>query len=280
MKSKIIMGAIMFAILLGLIALSKYAPYVLDITILLLCVFGTREIYLAIKRAGHKPIPFPLILIMLLAYPMMYFFSIDGLIITLLFTFLVTFLWYVFDNKRNFSDFMTTLFLAYYPCLMFIVILFLNMEYGILPIMLAVGGAVGCDIFAYFGGSIIKGPKIFPKLSPKKTYAGSIIGLFGGAFGSWVMYKIFEAGNFPSNIIFRFDMLFNNPSMTYTLLGFCCAVFAELGDLGASKIKREVGIKDYSTALRSHGGVMDRLDSILFSMIFITTYMVLVHGNA
>lgn len=277
MKGKIIMGAIMFSLLLGLIALSKIFPQTIDIAVLLLCVFGTKEIYSAIKRAGHKPVPYPLILIMLAAYPMMLFYSLNGLVLTLLVTFLITFIWYVFDTRRNFSDFMTTLFLAYYPCLMFVVILFLNIAYGVLPIMLAAGGAIGCDIFAYFGGSLIKGPKIFPKLSPKKTYAGCITGLFGGAFGSWVMYKIFEVGGFPSNNIFRFGDILSNPELTYALLGVCCAIFAELGDLGASKIKREVGIKDYSKALRSHGGVMDRLDSVLFAMIFITTYMVLVH---
>lgn len=280
MKNKVITGLIMFALLLGLIALSKIFPDAINIVIILFCILGTREMYRAIRKAGHKPIAYPLILIMVASYPMIYFYSLNGLILTLLLTFLIAFIWYVFDHKRNFSDFMTTLFLAYYPCLMFMVALFLNMTYGVLPILLAVGGAIGCDVFAYFGGSLIKGPKIFPKISPNKTYAGSIIGLFGGAFGAWVMYQIFEVGKFPSNIIFSFGTIMNNPSLTYALLGFCCAIFAELGDLGASKIKREVGIKDFSTAFRSHGGVMDRVDSILFSMIFITTYMVLVFGYA
>jgi len=280
MKNKIIMGAIMFSAFLCLIALSKLWPNIVSLTILLLSILCTKEIYSAIRKAGHNPIPYPLIMIIIAAYPMMYFYSLSGLILTLLLTFLISFIWYVFDSKHNFSDFMTTLFLAYYPCLMFTVMLFLFMEYGMLPILLAAGGAIGCDIFAYFGGSLIKGPKIFPKLSPKKTYSGCITGLLGGAFGAWVMYKIFEVGNFPSHVVFRFGTIMDNPSLTYALLGLCCALFAELGDLGASKIKREVGIKDYSTALRSHGGVMDRLDSILFSMIFITTYMVLVFGYA
>ncbi len=280
MKSKIVMGLIMFSLLLCLIALSKLWPPIISLTIIILSVFCTREIYNAIRKAGHKPIAYPLILIIVAAYPMMYFYSLSGLILTLLLTFLISFLWYVFDNKRNFSDFMTTLFLAYYPCLMFVVMLFLFMEYGMLPILLAVGGAIGCDVFAYFGGSLMKGPKIYPKISPKKTISGSITGLLGGAFGAWVMYKIFEVGNFPSHVVFRFGTIMNNPSLTYALLGLCSALFAELGDLGASKIKREVGIKDYSGALRSHGGVMDRLDSVLFSMIFITTYMVLVYGYA
>ena len=267
----------MGAIFLGLLYISSFWAFALNIVIVLLLIFGTKEMYDAIGKAGYKPIAVPLIFVMISAYPVMHFYSISGLILSLLIAFLIAFIWYIFDEKCSFSDFMTTIFLAYYPTLLFVAILYLNIQYGILPVLIAVGASIFCDVFAYFFGSLIKGPKIFPKISPKKTYAGSFSGLLGGAVGGLIMYLIFEVAKFPTNVIFSFANNYANPILIYLVLGFICAVFAEIGDLGASRIKREVGIKDYSSALGSHGGIMDRLDSILFAMIFMTAYMVLLH---
>ena len=146
-----------------------------------------------------------------------------------------------------------------------------------IPVLLAVGISTVSDAMAYFIGSAIGKRKIFPKISPKKTYAGFFGGIFGGALGGIIVYLIFELGKFPTYTVFTFTGLFNGnialTIITYAVVGMIMAVLSEIGDLAASRVKREVGIKDYGKLLGSHGGIMDRIDSVLFSVFMMGIIM-------
>ena len=112
------------------------------------------------------------------------------------------------------------------------------------------------DTFAMLGGKYFGKHKLCPKLSPKKTWEGSIAGLiFGTIVG--VLFYIFLVGDFNIRTIF----------MTMIL---SCA--GQIGDLVMSKIKRENDIKDFSNIMPGHGGILDRLDSTMFVFL---TYMFL-----
>lgn len=123
------------------------------------------------------------------------------------------------------------------------------------------------DVFAYFVGVIYnkikKGnaKKLFPKLSPKKTVAGGVGGLFGGILGAILVSLIF------ANRVAFFKL--GNPVLIFALIGLGGAIFTQGGDLFASYIKRSIGIKDFGTLIPGHGGVMDRIDGLLFLTIFI-----------
>ncbi len=106
------------------------------------------------------------------------------------------------------------------------------------------------DTFAYFVGSLIGKHKIAPKVSPKKSLEGCI----GGAIAGTAIASIYYYNVITSNI-----NIFALIGMTLFL-----STLGQLGDLFFSKIKRENGIKDFSNIMPGHGGVLDRLDSIMF----------------
>lgn len=126
------------------------------------------------------------------------------------------------------------------------------------------------DTFAYFVGITLKGPKIWPLISPNKTYSGAIGGLLGSVVISIVLYYSFTA--FP-----MINTLFWNSQitvLTFLLYGFFASVLSQLGGLFASWLKRKAKTKDYSTIFPGHGGFMDRLDGITFTAIFTFVFVV------
>ena len=109
-----------------------------------------------------------------------------------------------------------------------------------------------CDTFAYFTGRFFGKHKLAPYLSPKKTVEGSVGGILFAIIGCMVYGLIVEAfTDLEANFV------------VLGLLGLVLSVISPIGDIWASLIKREHGIKDYSRMLPGHGGVMDRFDSIL-----------------
>ena len=109
-----------------------------------------------------------------------------------------------------------------------------------------------CDVFAYFTGRLLGKHKLAPHLSPKKTVEGSIGGIVFAIIGCILYGFIVEKAT---------DL--NASYLTLALIGLSLSVISQIGDLFASLIKREHGVKDYSRMLPGHGGVMDRFDSIL-----------------
>jgi phosphatidate cytidylyltransferase len=101
------------------------------------------------------------------------------------------------------------------------------------------------DIFAYFAGRAIGGPKLAPKISPNKTWAGLIGGMIGASFGGWAVAWYFELGS------------------PFMWIGASMGLVAQLGDLYESWEKRRAGVKDSSRLIPGHGGVLDRLDGLL-----------------
>lgn len=101
------------------------------------------------------------------------------------------------------------------------------------------------DIFAYFAGRSIGGPKLAPRISPNKTWSGLLGGMAGaavvGAVAAW---------------FFGLDPLFMAAGAPMGLL-------AQMGDLYESRVKRRLGVKDSGTILPGHGGVLDRVDGLL-----------------
>jgi len=161
------------------------------------------------------------------------------------------------------------LFIILYPITPIMCVLQTINAYGMLPFLLAAASAMLADTIAYFAGTAIKGPKIFPKISPNKTYSGSICGLLGGVAGAFIVYAMFEVAPFPVNAPVRFTEILVHPEIFYAFMGLAIAIVSQIGDIFASKVKREFGVKDFSTLLGSHGGIIDRIDSIIFAVLFV-----------
>ena len=131
-----------------------------------------------------------------------------------------------------------------------------ELPYGNWFVWLIIIGASGSDTFAYLTGMLI-GRHHFSELSPKKTIEGCVGGVLGTAVLALV-YSFF----LPEGV----DTLFGvNVHILLLICGAVCSIVSQIGDLAASAIKRNYGIKDYSNLIPGHGGIMDRFDSILFT---------------
>ena len=138
---------------------------------------------------------------------------------------------------------------------------------GIALITMAFGIAYGCDIFAYLGGRTFGKHKLCPTVSPKKTVEGAVSGVLGGIVLALAIRALFVHA-------FATPM----PGIPAAiLLGVIGSVAGQVGDLTASMLKRYSGIKDYGKLFPGHGGVMDRFDSVLFTLIVMYCYTLVLH---
>lgn len=124
------------------------------------------------------------------------------------------------------------------------------LNFGIHEQLLLIFTAAGSDTVAYFFGMRYGKHKIWPKVSPKKSIEGSVAGL--GA--SVLVAIVFGLACGVSGVGLR----------TYALLGVVLGVMAQLGDFFESALKRSRSVKDSGSVLPGHGGVLDRVDSLLF----------------
>ena len=128
-------------------------------------------------------------------------------------------------------------------------------------------GSLLGDVFALYVGSAIGGPKFCPAVSPKKTIAGSVGGLAGSVIAAMIVFGL-------SHVFCEAPTLAKLPVWWhYLLLGFLGGIAGQIGDLFASLVKRHSGIKDFSNLFPGHGGMLDRLDSVLFMAVLMYCYL-------
>ena len=125
------------------------------------------------------------------------------------------------------------------------------------------------DTMAFFVGSRVRGPKLCPAVSPNKTISGAVAGLVGSLVAAAAVGVV--------SLIFCDQVtLAQLPTWwQYALLGLVGGVAGQMGDLFASLVKRHCGIKDFSNLFPGHGGMLDRLDSILFMAVVMICYRLL-----
>ncbi len=175
----------------------------------------------------------------------------------------VSFLW-IFSEvitsemKINVYDVaVTVLGILYIVGLMIFLPLTVEMEHGNLLVWYSILTAWGTDLFAYLVGKKF-GKHKFTSISPKKSIEGCIGGLFGGT--------LFVVGyTYILNTYLNFNI-------SYTLIipiTLALSIVSQIGDLAASTIKRYAGVKDFSNLIPGHGGMLDRLDSVMFVAPFV-----------
>ena len=131
-----------------------------------------------------------------------------------------------------------------------------QLSVGAAYVWLAFVGTWASDTFAYFIGTYFGRHKLCPMISPKKT----IEGVIGGMLGSVIAIVVL-------------GILFKLPVSHSTIMGILVGIAAPVGDLVESAIKRFAGVKDSGQILPGHGGILDRFDSILFTVPAIYYYM-------
>lgn len=123
------------------------------------------------------------------------------------------------------------------------------LDHGVVMVLLALGISWAADTGAYFAGRAFGRTKLYPRVSPKKTWEG----LAGGVAGSMVWVLLIESFALPG---FHWLDVF--------VMGPLASLSGVLGDLTESMLKRSHGVKDSGNILPGHGGLLDRIDSVLF----------------
>lgn len=147
-------------------------------------------------------------------------------------------------NRAIFFVFAALLLIAGYGLVTF------RMNYGVVWLIWLVVTVVATDIFGYFAGRFIGGPKFWPAISPKKTWSGTAAGWIAAFFIGAYFWSITNAGR---------DILWIT-----VLLSFA----SQMGDIGESAVKRRMGVKDSSALIPGHGGLFDRFDGLLGASLY------------
>jgi len=113
------------------------------------------------------------------------------------------------------------------------------------------------DVFAYIVGSLLGKTKLFERLSPKKTWEGSVGGLIFTILMAWGLSQLFN----------------QLTELQWVITAAIVVIFGTLGDLVESLLKRNKGVKDSGVLLPGHGGVLDRFDAVLFATPFVYLYI-------
>ncbi|SIN38225.1 phosphatidate cytidylyltransferase [Micromonospora cremea] len=221
---------------------------------------GIWEMARAVRRSGAHPPLVPLIAGGVLTVGLAWFAGPDALSLGLLVTVLGTMIWRLGDGPGGFQRDLTaaTLIAVYVPFLGgFAALLAAAPDDGPLRILATLIAVVLSDTGGYAAGVSFGRHPMAPSVSPKKSWEGFAGSVTAAALGSALLLWL----------------MFDLAPWWGALFGLAVSCAAVLGDLAESMIKRDLGVKDMSNLLPGHGGLMDRLDSILFAVP--TAYLLL-----
>jgi phosphatidate cytidylyltransferase len=233
---------------LVLASLLLYRP-AFALLVVLVVGIGCRELVLAVGKVDAHPPLIPLLAGLVAMETLAWVRGAEALALAFLLTGLAIMVWRLADGPEGYLRDTTTgvLIATYAPFLAGFAILLAHPDDGAKRIIAFIAAVVCNDTFGYATGVFIGKHPLAPTVSPKKSiegFAGSLVGctIFGVAY---------------------FLLAFHDAWWHGALFGLALAVTATVGDLGESMIKRDLGIKDMGDMLPGHGGIMDRLDSLL-----------------
>lgn len=252
MKTRVISAAVLIVLVVACFVIS---PVTKALLLMAISILAVRELCNAVSHTDVKCAPCILYVYVVAATASIYF-GADGLINSALF-FLAIFAILtagVFGKEIRGKGALGTLAALVYPVVPMLIITDLALKPDWIPVF-----ALGCictwvcDAFALFGGKLFGKTKAFPDVSPNKTVEGCISGAVCAIIAGVILFFALRA-NYGLSLA------------CCMVTALVCSSFGQIGDLAASLIKRMAGIKDYSNLIPGHGGAMDRIDSLLFSI--------------
>lgn len=169
-------------------------------------------------------------------------------------------------NQKIFSEALNSLNVIVYPMSVLGLMFGLNhlgLNVGFVGIIMAFSITIFTDVFAYLFGRMIKGKKLCPEISPNKTISGMIFGAVGGVIVAVVGYVLFAHLGLLGDVFAGLRVY--ETIIIFVSLGLVGTFLTQFGDLVESAFKRKAGVKDLGKILPGHGGVMDRVDGLMFT---------------
>ena len=270
MLKRIITGVLLIIYAFGLVTLGAWYPIAVEVLIYSFMLLGVYEMLHSFSVSGYKVYKIAPIIMSVASFPLVYFFGLVGLAVDFAICLMVVMIQFIFAKERTLNDLFASIFTMIYPALFMSVAFVITREVNAVYVAcFAILVPVASDSFAYFVGRLVKGPKLCPTISPKKTISGAVGGLMGGVLASGIVYTLFEHfavfGDMIVVPLFTPNHYVN--LAIYLVIGLFGSVICQLGDLFASRIKRCIGIKDFGKIFPGHGGGLDRLDSIMFMLV-------------
>lgn len=269
MLQRIITGVVAIA---ALIFLLYIRGILLDLVLLAAMLGALWEIHAALKHGGHHPVYWPGAAASLLLFVSLWILgpSVKMALLVLVLCVLATMMIMLTVCCRKRPDWIDAvasiygIFTVFMPLSMMSLLLHAEQSQGVYLVGLVFVLALCGDTFAYFTGVIFGKHKLCPAVSPNKTIEGAVGGLIGS-----VVFGIAYAG-----VMSLIGITF---PYTWRLLSLCLigGVAGQIGDLSASLLKRHCGIKDFGNIFPGHGGIMDRIDSVLFTLMVVCSYSLL-----
>ena len=262
MKNRVLTSVAILACALAVVIFSEFIVYPLALA--LLAIIAVFEVLRVIGAHKTMALSIPAYLISA-AFPLLaYFVNSDNSLEFLLILAACVFVYLVWlmgvsvfsKGKIAFSKISEALATVTYVAVSFTslsLIRYITPNFGVFLVILVFVISWTCDTAAFAVGSLIGKHKLIPEVSPKKTVEGAI----GGVVFSALLCTVYGFG---------LDLIIENIQVNYLylfLFGLILSVVSQLGDLIASLIKREYGVKDYGRIFPGHGGVLDRFDSVL-----------------
>ena len=268
MTTRVITGAGLIALLLTVLYFGGWAFSIVWIAAVLIAV---AEEFSVLTKAKHRPVAWPIWAALIVSIPCFLMLghveAINILIAVVSATFFIVCTVVLFRSNPRLDDMMFSLMPLFTVALPGMCMLALNrlpasMQRALLLLSFFVP-TMG-DMTAYFSGVRFGRFKLNPIISPKKTIEGALGGLAGSTLTAILIY--FLAGVLGYS---RFSF------WHFAVIGLIGGIVGQVGDLFASMVKRHCGVKDFGTIFPGHGGMLDRLDSILFVTVFVYIYYLL-----
>jgi phosphatidate cytidylyltransferase len=274
---------------LGLSLAFRPEPFVILVAIII--GGGMWELRSALEKVNLEIAIWPLLLGTAGMVVSAYLFGASGLLTAFVLTLLATVIWHLALGAMERApvsrlSLIGSIFAAgYLPFMASFLVLLLRQNRGNWLVVLLILLSVANDTGGYFAGVLFGKHPMAPSVSPKKSWEGfigsvlltSLVGILGT---HWVLGLPFTPNLSvaqPGGPSAAWLTIFGSALGIGILLGIVAAITSTLGDLSESLIKRDLGVKDMGSILPGHGGILDRIDSILFSAPFI--FLVLVLAN-
>ncbi len=244
--------------IMGTIAMSAiiYGKWAILLMLLVIIFFASKEYVKILEHKGFYPSLKVMFLSQLIIASIAYFQRFDLVAVALTFCSIGAFMWVLFRGRQPYIANVATTLLGIIYCgwfpLHLIFLRHLSSERfhdGLGFVVLMFTAILMTDIGCYYAGRHLGKHKLAPIVSPNKTIEGSIGGAIAAVIGALII-----------GYFLQLEWYFS------VMLGFLCTVFAQIGDLCESLLKRDAGVKDSGHSLPGHGGFLDRTDSFILTI--------------